>query len=162
VSILTQCTYLVQTSYTTGEPSKGQEALGQGGAPTVVVPAYTVVSKNHRATAGAPRGVISALNPVGYDDKEILTIRKLQIEFSQMCKADKEADDDAWASQDPARFANDNAVSGYKIHMFAGEGDPVKDTDLPNEETENRQVGRTRAPRVEQPSGRAQANSQGH
>jgi hypothetical protein len=34
------------------------------GAPTVVVPAYTVVSKNHSAIAGAPRGVISALNPV--------------------------------------------------------------------------------------------------
>ena len=66
-------------------------------AATVVVPAYTAVSKIHRAVAGAPRGVISALNPVGYNDKQILTIRKLQIndEYSQMCKVDKEAEDDA-------------------------------------------------------------------
>jgi hypothetical protein len=37
---------------------------------------------------------------IRYDDKQILTIRKLQIndEYSQMCKADKEAEDDAWAS----------------------------------------------------------------
>jgi hypothetical protein len=54
------------------------------------------VSKNHRANAGVPRGVISALNPVGYDEKQILTVRKLQIndDFSQMCKAEKEAEDD--------------------------------------------------------------------
>jgi hypothetical protein len=76
----------------------------KGVAATAVVPVYTVVSKNHRAIAGAPRRVLSALNPVGYDDKQILYIRKLQIndECSQMCKADKEAEDDALASEDPA------------------------------------------------------------
>jgi hypothetical protein len=81
------------------------------------------VSKNHCSIARVPRGVISALNPVGYDEKQILSVRKLQIndEFSLMYKAEKEAEDDAWASQDPTRFAHDNAVSGYKIDMFAGE-----------------------------------------
>jgi hypothetical protein len=121
-------------------------AEGKGGAPTVA-PSYTVMSKNQRAIAGVPRGVISALNPVGYDEKQILTVKKLQIndEFSQMCKAEKEAEDDAWASQDPSRFANGNAVSGYKIHKFAGEGttdagtdDPVKGADVPDEVTETR------------------------
>jgi hypothetical protein len=65
-----------------------------------VVPSYTVVSKNHRAIAGVPRGVIYAFKPVGYDEKQILTVRKLQIkeEFSQMCKAEKEAKDDGWAT----------------------------------------------------------------
>jgi hypothetical protein len=90
-----------------------------GGSPTVAVPAYTVVSKDHRAIAGAPKGVISALNPVGYDDKQI-THHQINDEYSQMCKADKEAEYDAWASQDPARFANVNAVSGYKICCCTG------------------------------------------
>jgi hypothetical protein len=68
---------------------------------------------NPCAIAGVPKGVISALNPVGYNEKQILTVKKLQIndEFSLMCEAEKEAEDD------PSQFAHDNAVSGYKIHM---------------------------------------------
>ena len=103
------------------EPPKNKKpwVKGKGGAPTVV-PSYTVVSKNHRAIVGVPRGVISAFNPLGFDEKQILTVRKLQVndEYSAMCKAEKEQSADAWAAQDPSLFAGSNEVSGYKISMF--------------------------------------------
>jgi hypothetical protein len=41
--------------------------------------AYTVVSKTHRAAVGLGRGVISAFNLEGYDDRQVLHIQQLQI-----------------------------------------------------------------------------------
>lgn len=88
---------------------KGEEA------PTI--PAYTVVSKNHRTLVGVPRGVISAINPVGYDDRQLLTIKKLQINdaYSKMRQEEKA---DAWAAEDPSLFEGKQTVDANSITMF--------------------------------------------
>ena len=82
-----------------------------------IIPAYTVVSKNHRALVGVPRGVISAINPAGYDDRQLLTIKKLQINdaYSIMRQEEKA---DAWASEDPSLFEGKQSVDANSITMF--------------------------------------------
>ena len=51
-------------------------------------------------------------------------------------------------------------ISRVQRGVYAGER-PLR-SEFSGHESDIRSVGRTRAPRVEQPSGRAQANSQGH
>ena len=57
------------------------------------------------------------MNPVGYDDRQLLTIKKLQINdaYSLMRQEEKA---DTWASEDPSLFAGSQTIDEQSISMF--------------------------------------------
>jgi hypothetical protein len=102
-------------------------------------PAYTVIFKKHRAAVGPGRGVISAFNPEGYDDRQVLHIQQLQINaaYSVMIQSDKSGD--ASASQDPSLFSTASEPAGQlQMSMLSATPPPI-DTDL-GEDTEEEEI----------------------
>ena len=82
----TNCRYVHKPLTLTKSPPpppadrKNKKDWSKADAPPLTTgrPVYTVVSKNHRVAVGSSRGVISVLNPEGYDDRQIVHINTLQ------------------------------------------------------------------------------------
>jgi Zinc finger C-x8-C-x5-C-x3-H type (and similar) len=76
------CQYLHDPAVTPRNPKdnkdKGKKDWSKNKTPPAAVrPAYTVISKKHRAAVGPARGEISKFNPGGYDDSQVLHIQQL-------------------------------------------------------------------------------------
>lgn len=116
-----------------------------------VRPAYTVISKKHRAAVGPARGVMSMFNPEGFDDSQVLHIQQLQINaaYSVMRQAEKAGD--SWLPQEPSSYASTAEPGGlYQINMMSASA-PTVNTDEDEEEYEKTLIVAFDASRVDNP-----------
>jgi Zinc finger C-x8-C-x5-C-x3-H type (and similar) len=139
------CQYLHDPAVTPRNPKdnkdKGKKDWSKNKTPPAAVcPAYTVISKKHRAAVGHARGVISNFNSEAYDDSQVLHIQQLQINaaYSIMRQAEKTGDD--WLPQDPSPYpaASEPGVQ-YQINVMSASA-PIVNTDIASDDEDDAEL----------------------
>ena len=141
----TSCPYLHDPTVTPRNPKdnkdKGKKDWSKNKTPPAAVrPAYTVISKKHRAAVGPARGVISKFNPEGYDDSQVLHIQQLQINAAYSIMRQAEKTGEAWLPQDPTSYpaATDTGVQ-FQINMMSASA-PTVNTDIASDDEDDAEL----------------------